>query len=72
MSRLLIVSNRLPISVTKNKDKLQFEPGTGGLTATSGAFYESQPSLWTVFPACSLKRRSSHLPGIISRLERKS
>jgi hypothetical protein len=31
MSRLLIVSNRLPISVTKNKDKLQFEPSTGVL-----------------------------------------
>ena len=50
MSRLLIVSNRLPVSVTKRKDRLQFEPSIGGLTTALGAFYKSQPSLWIGWP----------------------
>ncbi|MFC1931557.1 bifunctional alpha,alpha-trehalose-phosphate synthase (UDP-forming)/trehalose-phosphatase [Chloroflexota bacterium] len=55
MSRLLIVSNRLPFNVVKKEGKLQFEPSLGGLATALGAFYKSQPSLWVGWPGIELE-----------------
>ena len=50
MGRLLIVSNRLPISVEKRRGKLGFEPSVGGLATALGAFYKSHDSTWIGWP----------------------
>lgn len=46
MGRLLTVSNRLPISVTKRKGGLSFQPSVGGLATGLASFYQSRSSAW--------------------------
>jgi len=46
MSRLLIVSNRLPITIEKRKGNLLFRRSAGGLATGLGSFYKSCDSLW--------------------------
>jgi trehalose 6-phosphate synthase/phosphatase len=55
-NRLLIVSNRLPISVAKRRGKLRFEPSVGGLVTALGAFYKSRPSVWIGWPGIELEK----------------
>ncbi len=50
MSRLLIISNRLPLNAERKDGKLQFQPSLGGLATALGAFYKSRPSLWIGWP----------------------
>ena len=46
MGRLLIVSNRLPISIEKKEGKLFFQPSAGGLATGLSSIYNSYKSLW--------------------------
>ncbi len=46
MHRLLIVSNRLPITIEKRRGNLRFRHSAGGLATGLGSFYKSYDSLW--------------------------
>jgi trehalose 6-phosphate synthase/phosphatase len=46
MNRLLIVSNRLPVTIQKKKGKLSFNPSVGGLATGLGSFHKSFDSKW--------------------------
>jgi trehalose 6-phosphate synthase/phosphatase len=46
MKQLLIVSNRLPVTIQKKKEKLQFKQSVGGLATGLGSFYKSFNSKW--------------------------
>jgi len=46
MHRLLIVSNRLPITIEKRKGSLHFRHSVGGLATGLGSFYKSYDSTW--------------------------
>ena len=46
MNRLLIVSNRLPVTVQKKKGQLYFNQSVGGLATGLGSFYQSFNSKW--------------------------
>ncbi len=46
MNRLLIVSNRLPVTIKKKKGKLYFTQSVGGLATGLGSFYKSFNSKW--------------------------
>lgn len=46
MNRLLIVSNRLPITLTRREGKLDLEMSAGGLATGLGSIYRSCDSLW--------------------------
>jgi len=46
MHRLLIVSNRLPITIEKRKGSLHFRHSVGGLATGLGPFYKSYDSTW--------------------------
>ena len=61
MSRLLIVSNRLPVSVERRKDKLHFKGSVGGVATGLGSYHESHESLWIGW---------ADMPGRIDSLER--
>ncbi len=50
MSRLLIISNRLPLNAERKDGKLNFQPSLGGLATALGVFYKSRPSLWIGWP----------------------
>ncbi len=54
MGKWLIVSNRLPVSVTKKEGILQFQPSAGGLATGLGSFYKSYQSLWVGWPGIAL------------------
>jgi trehalose 6-phosphate synthase/phosphatase len=56
MSRLLIVSNRLPFNVEKKGGKLNFQPSLGGLASALVGFYKSRPSLWIGWPGIELEK----------------
>lgn len=56
MSRVLIISNRLPISVEKNHTGLKFKDSTGGLvTGVSSVFESQQESVWIGWPGIPLE-----------------
>jgi trehalose 6-phosphate synthase/phosphatase len=46
MNRLLIVSNRLPVTIQKKKGQLYFNQSVGGLATGLGSFYKSFNSKW--------------------------
>jgi len=46
MSRLLIVSNRLPITIDKNQDKLNYSPSAGGLATGLDSLENAMERLW--------------------------
>jgi trehalose 6-phosphate synthase/phosphatase len=46
MSRLLIVSNRLPITIEKRKGNYNFRHSIGGLATGLGSFYKLYDSIW--------------------------
>lgn len=54
--RLLIISNRLPVSVEKRKKGLVFEPSVGGLATGLGSFYKSYHSIWIGWPGIASER----------------
>ena len=46
MERLILVSNRLPVTVVKRKDDLSFHPSVGGLATGLGSIYNFYNSIW--------------------------
>ncbi len=56
MQRVLIISNRLPVSVEKRKRGLRFEPSIGGLATSLKSFYKSYNSIWIGWPGINLER----------------
>ena len=50
MGKLIIVSNRLPISVTKKRGRLTFVPSVGGLATGLGSIYKRFESVWVGWP----------------------
>jgi trehalose 6-phosphate synthase/phosphatase len=46
MNRLLIVSNRLPVTIQKKKNALSFSQSLGGLATGLGSFYKTYNSKW--------------------------
>jgi len=56
VARLLIVSNRLPLTVIKREGKLSFQSSAGGLATGLGSFYKSYNALWIGWPGIALER----------------
>jgi trehalose 6-phosphate synthase/phosphatase len=46
MNQLMIVSNRLPVTIQRKKEKLYFKQSVGGLATGLGSFYKSFNSKW--------------------------
>jgi trehalose 6-phosphate synthase/phosphatase len=58
MSRLLIVSNRLPVSVTKRVGELRFQPSVGGLATGLSSLSGSYQSQWIGWPGIATEKIS--------------
>lgn len=50
MKRIIIISNRLPVNITKKRGTLQFNPSVGGLATGLGSLYKSYDSVWLGWP----------------------
>jgi len=72
MNRLLIVSNRLPISIEKTENKLDFKRSVGGLATGLSSFYESYESLWIGWPGITLEDIEGKENEVNARLKSKS
>ena len=58
MGKLVIVSNRLPISVVKKRDTLTFTHSVGGLATGLGSVYKRFESVWVGWPGITLENIS--------------
>ena len=69
MDNILIVSNRLPLTVTKREGKIHFQLSPGGLTSGLGSFYKAHESSWIGWPGISEERlKGKEKDEIIRRL----
>jgi trehalose 6-phosphate synthase/phosphatase len=50
MSRLIVVSNRLPVNVAKKEGVLRFQSSAGGVATGLSSFYKAYQSLWIGWP----------------------
>ncbi len=48
--RLVIVSNRLPVSVKKVDGKLEYAPSIGGVATALASYIESDQAKWIGWP----------------------
>ncbi|MCK5148541.1 bifunctional alpha,alpha-trehalose-phosphate synthase (UDP-forming)/trehalose-phosphatase [bacterium] len=46
MGRLLLISNRLPVTIDKRKGKFSFKPSVGGLATGLSSFHDNMESHW--------------------------
>lgn len=56
MKRLLIVSNRLPVSVERRKGEIHFKGSVGGVATGLGSYHETHESLWVGWADVSASR----------------
>src|SRR5680860_1603373 len=49
-SKLIIISTRLPVSVTKSDGEIQITPSSGGLATGMSSVSDSRDSLWVGWP----------------------
>ena len=56
MQRLLIVSNRLPLTVHERKGELHIEPSAGGLATGLSSWYRSCNSIWIGWAGITQKK----------------
>ncbi len=66
--RVIIVSNRLPVTVTKREGKLHFHPSAGGLATGLGSFYREKDGLWLGWPGISLESARGREEEIVEKL----
>jgi trehalose 6-phosphate synthase/phosphatase len=68
MSRLLLVSNRLPVSIEKGKRGLRFETSVGGLATGLSTFHKSHNSSWIGWPGIDLDTVGDKVNDVMARL----
>ncbi|HEY8784273.1 MAG TPA: bifunctional alpha,alpha-trehalose-phosphate synthase (UDP-forming)/trehalose-phosphatase [Mucilaginibacter sp.] len=57
MSKTIIVSNRLPVKVSKNEDEYTLSPSEGGLATGLGSIYKSENNTWIGWPGLEITGR---------------
>jgi len=67
MSRLIIVSNRLPVSVLLDGDSFTLQPSVGGLATGLTSIREKRDVVWFGWPGVSTERIPEHLRPDIER-----
>ncbi len=55
--RLVVISNRLPVSVEERKGRLTFHPSPGGLAASLSLIYKKRNSLWIGWPGGAIDKK---------------
>jgi len=59
MRRLLIISNRLPVSVERRKNELRFSSSVGGLATGLNALHQKYKSVWVGWPGIAINREET-------------
>jgi trehalose 6-phosphate synthase/phosphatase len=58
MKRLIIISNRLPVTVERRDDRFSFKQSVGGLATAVGSFYRQYDSIWVGWPGFTSQKTS--------------
>ncbi len=67
--KVIIVSNRLPVSVAKIKESIKIRQSAGGLTTGVGALFKSmENSVWIGWPGISSEKAGSSKAEIVAEL----
>jgi trehalose 6-phosphate synthase/phosphatase len=69
MSKLIIASNRLPITITKRKGKFRVQSSTGGLVTALGGLEKSQRRVWIGWPGIPMSPSNPEASDIKALLE---
>lgn len=69
MGRLLIVSNRLPVTIDRRKDGLSFTQSVGGLATGLGSFYKEFDAAWIGWADVPERTPASERTAIAERLQ---
>jgi trehalose 6-phosphate synthase/phosphatase len=56
MKRLLVISNRLPITVTKRENKIRYNPSVGGLATGLSSLSKTYHNVWIGWPGIAIER----------------
>src|SRR5476651_935209 len=54
MSKTIIVSNRLPVKISKNEDAYSLSPSEGGLATGLGSIYKQENNIWIGWPGAEV------------------
>jgi len=53
MSKIIFVSNRLPVTVRKHEESLEYQKSIGGLATGLKSYHEQADSIWVGWPGIS-------------------
>ncbi|MBE0432909.1 trehalose-6-phosphate synthase [candidate division WOR-3 bacterium] len=68
MNRLLVVSNRLPVTVAKREEKIRYVPSAGGLATGLHSLSKSYQNIWLGWPGIAAERVKKERAGIVHEL----
>ena len=84
MAKTIIVSNRLPVKISQEKNKLSYHTSEGGLATGLGSIYRDGDNIWVGWPGLAVTKTTqkaeitAHLatesmkPVFLSALSRRS
>jgi trehalose 6-phosphate synthase/phosphatase len=72
MKRLLVVSNRLPFTITRRENKIRLNPSVGGLATGLSSLSKSYHNIWTGWPGIAVERVKLQKVRIKRRLTREN
>ncbi len=72
MKKLIIVSNRLPLSASKIGDTIKFKRSVGGLATGLGSFYKDFESTWVGWPGIASERLRNRKKEVQTELAREN
>ncbi len=68
MSKLIIVSNRLPVNIERRKGGLNYHQSAGGLATGISSFYKSYESIWIGWPGIDVDKVDKNKEEVTKRL----
>jgi trehalose 6-phosphate synthase/phosphatase len=72
MQKMIIVSNRLPISISKTGENIKVKKSVGGLATGLGSFYKDYKAVWIGWPGVASERIRGHKTEIRELLDREN
>jgi len=69
MGKLIIVSNRLPVTISRRKGKLKFQSSAGGLVTALGSLEKSDEKTWIGWPGIALGKTKPQAKEIVKILK---
>ena len=58
MAKTIIVSNRLPIKIKKEKSEMVYMPSEGGLATGLGSIYKEGGNIWVGWPGLAVNKNA--------------